>query len=264
MKSFFRLIKEILKYVFVGYEKERLMSELLRIQPFDVVSIVPNPEPKDLYILYNITDVGDVYLTKWSQFVGKCVYNAGIDTQYVYNLKQASIALFKVVNYKMKFEDILSRASKTEFNTFAMRMYEVFGRSYPLLGMFVDKRDDHLMLITDVIGNLDTGACEVIDLDVLPLFGVVHFHQFVHMIPIKNILDEYSLFPMIPDKFSLIMQRHWNPKALSWMLEAMVRAIRKSERKSYRCDLRSSGLTVCTKTPPETQNQNTLSKEKVT
>ena len=50
----FSCIKRVLSYIFGGYEKDSITRELLKIQPFDVVSTVRDPGIHDLYVVYSM------------------------------------------------------------------------------------------------------------------------------------------------------------------------------------------------------------------
>ena len=160
------------------------------------------------------------------------------------------------MNYKLKFDVVLKKATPTEFFTFASRACAVMNSRYPLLGLFVDK-DDHLMMISDVIDD----TCEVVDIDNLTLFGIFHNHQFLYMVKTKDLLEQFHPFQFNNERLATILSRPWNQKSMEWFLEAMARAIRKSERKDYGCDLISAGLTMFKQEP--SNPQTIQEKEKV-
>lgn len=250
----FSWIKRAFSYIFGGYERDHLVRELCRVQSFDVVSLVKNPNITQLFVIYSIGDDGSVYLLKWDKFFNGETYNAGLDYQYIYDLKTASEELYKVANYRMRLDVILKRASPTEFFTFASRACAVMNSKYPLLGLFVDERDGHLMCITDIIDD----TCEVLDIDLFMTLGILHERQVFHMIRTKDLLAEYHPFQINQERLALIVSRPWNEKTLAKFLEVVALGIRKVERESYKCDLISQGLTMFNPAPPKKQPKDEM------
>lgn len=253
MRKFLSRIKMLFTFIFKDCGLSCARRELRRIGAFDIVSTTDAPKPSDLLMVYNLTE-DSVYMVKFNKYKRKGKFNAGEDTQLVYFLPQAGSNLYKVMNCRARPDVILKNATKAEFVTFSSRLTDAFFYDYPLGGLFIDKKDNHLMMIMEKVGN----SSIVFDLDSLPLYRVTHFHQFSHIIDTSYITSNYDIRPMAPNTLLAILSRNWSKVAFRFYTERLVDIIKRSEEEHFHCKLYSKGLTFCCNEPPTKQHKEPI------
>ena len=250
MKWVLNAIKKFL-HLFSTVSRIEFERELRKLRVFDIVSNNPHPYTDELYMIYSFNDT-DIYLTKWNQYFKHGLFNAGKDTQYVYRLDQAENALYKVANFSIRPRSIIQHASVAEMNTIGMRLTNVYHNDPPLMGVFKDTRDDHMMIVADKINDEE---CVVYDMAVAPTSGAYHFHQFAHVCRIKDLMSQFEMRPMTAADIVCSIQGPWNPKVLDDYLQKLFNAIRTTEVKLNKYSVYCRGLTESRKTSAKTKTK---------
>lgn len=238
MRKITNAIKKFLN-LFSNISSIEYDRELRKLHLFDIVANTPNPCKDELYMVYSFASDG-VYVTKWNQFFKNGMFNAGQDTQYVFGLNQVNKTLYKVLNFAINPRAIIQHASVAEISTIGLRLANVYNNNPPLMGVFKDTRDDHMMIVTDKVNDEE---CVVYDMAIAPTAGVYHFHQFAHVCKIKDIMSQFDMRPITPADITCSVQCAWNPKILDDYLQKLFNAIRTTEVKLNKYSVYCRGLT---------------------
>lgn len=220
----------------------RREQRVLRI--FDLVSLVPDPKPKDVYIIYSVSDQ-DVYMIKWKDYYNNGKFNADPDKQVVYDFWNCKESLYKIDRFSINPYTILMNSSMRELNTFAKRMQDAFFANAPIFGLFLDPHDQHLMMVCNTKGTIESGVCTVYDLDLAPYAGITYFGQVAHVMRIKDVIDNYVLRPFDVETLVILLRHNWRKEVIENIASLWFDGIKCSEVKCMNHKIYSCGLVTC-------------------
>lgn len=240
IKKFFKLLGTVSRV-----KLDRCSRE---IKVFDLVSTIPNPEPKDVYLVYSF-DGTNIYMLKWWRYCKGNRFDADKDKQVVFSCWQAA-DLYKIDNISADPGVVLTHLSDIELNTFAVRLFYAFQNSIPLMGVFDDKNDGHKMLIGDMRGDVATGTSVVYDLTMAPTAGILHKHQIAHVVKTKILVTEQSIRPISVEDLKAIVNLPYRKEVIDDIATKIIKSIRNVEAKSDKdYILYAKGFTKCTTVP---------------
>lgn len=252
LKRFFKLFFDSVLHL----ASNELSIKNRTVRLFDLVKFIGDPETKAPSLIYRIDD--------------DCVWFVGMD-KYLHdgnvsvtedNLLMLTHDAFeqnaiKVIDTKLKYSQILIKSSENELNSLITRFGNAFYIRPPLMGVFVDNRDDHLMLVTCV----DDNDCTVLDVTVAKTYGVFHTRCPAYVVKKSELLDNQVFKPLDAGLFKSIFDANWSMDVVDNLVESMFNAIRVTETKFINKDIICKGVALAQS--PKTPEQNKDKKEKV-
>ena len=233
------------------------IRNLKELHIFDLVSLVENPEPKDVYMIYSITDE-DVYMLKWCKYGESGKFDANPDKQVIYDFWNCQKSLYKIIGYSVKPDVLIMHSSVTELNTFAQRFKEAFNSNCPTLGLFIDPHDKHLMLIANTQGTIEDGTSTVYDVTIAPSAGISHFRQVAHVVRTKDIVNNFCLRPIEIEDLVTMFHQPWRTEVINNLLSLMFKSVIESEMKGMKYRIYARGLTECKMPKPKTDQSQQI------
>lgn len=255
-----KFLKKIFSLLFT-VASERCMINRRVIETFDLVSMIKDPNPSEVYMVYSM-DNQDTYLINWRKYFTEGTFDSGGDKILVYDNITASENLYKVDNISVSGYDILMHSSVRELTCYATRMMQTFARHHPLLGMFEDKKDGHMMLVVELIGDIATGHAIIADLTIIPVYGILHNDPPMHTVRTAHILNNYTILPINIEILVSLLKIGPKPQ-IAPLVDLMFRAIKSTERRELSCGLHGIATTGCVRpdAPPpikETKKEITV------
>ena len=85
MRKFIALLKKFVG-LFATVSTKKMTRDRKVIRTFDLVSMVDNPRPQDLYMVYSVNK-DDLYMIRWTDYNKDNMFDSGGDKMLVYPLQ---------------------------------------------------------------------------------------------------------------------------------------------------------------------------------
>lgn len=163
--------------IFFNVRRIRCERNLLTFGLYDLVSFIPNPTIKDVYIVTRM-DPTCVYVMRWVWYSFETAYKTNEDNELCIEPEMVR-QLYLVKSACVNRSSFLYHMSPEEMARFVSMLNGVYGTTYPLGGIFISN-DAHVMLITETEGPIDTGHMTVQDLSASPMWGIFNYNPIQH------------------------------------------------------------------------------------
>lgn len=213
---------------------------------FDIVSPVENPTIDNLYVLYQINDT-NVQLIRWKEYTKNNKFEATLDNMLEYPFTQIRDEFYKVVDQSVNPGNLIRYSTPAELQVYATRINHAFGLDCPLMGLYIDKRTKHMMLVTTKVGDVAKGYCIVHDMTLAKSAGITHNEQIIHIARVKDVLDKQVIRAVCLEDIIGIFNGSWRKEVLDNVSAQFIRSIRTSESKFDTFKLYAKGITTLQK-----------------
>lgn len=214
-------------HVFFNVRRIRCEREQRKFGLFDIISFIPEPTIKELYIVTHMDD-NCIYAIRWVwyTFEGSFRIIQPEDKEVCIDADMIN-HIYLVKDSQINRSNLLYYMHQEELIRFVVMMSGAYMTNFPILGIFL-ANDNHVCIITELEGTVDTGHMTVQDLSASPAFGVLNWDPIQHYCRQRDIIYKKYLRQITISEFAAALRMIRHPVVRADLCKRLIAAINMS------------------------------------